>query len=379
MKKLILIMVMVFVVFSPELVMADSGSNNVNYTEAESLYDYMTTIKDKYEITKDIDIKDYIKECIKTGGGNISFSTISKAIVSYAFSEVQACIKILVSIIIISVICALLTNLQRAFSKDNLSNIAYFACYAVIIILVSKSFYIGVSEVKNTIQGTINFMGALMPVLLILMASGGRLIESAALDPIIISAINIAAVLYINVIIPLILVNFILQLVNNISEEYKIDKLAKLIFQLVMWIQGITMTVFIAIVTIRGVSTKALDEVTAKTAKFAVDSFIPIVGKSLSDAISTVVGYSVLLKNAVSTLGLIFLIAIVIFPIIKVMLLGFMHKITAALVQPISDKRIVNCVTAAGDTLIILGSCLISLSVMFFIIISIIASTTAVN
>jgi stage III sporulation protein AE len=43
-------------------------------------------------------------------------------------------------------------------------------------------------------------------------------------------------------------------------------------------------------------------------------------------------------------------------------------------VQPISDKRVVNAINAAGDTLILLAAALISISVMFFIIIAIIAS-----
>jgi stage III sporulation protein AE len=225
----------------------------------------------------------------------------------------------------------------------------------------------------------IDFMTALMPVLLMLLASGGRIVQSTALDPIIIFAINFASSIYLDVIIPLVVMTFVLELVNNISEDYKIDKLTKLLGQLVLWIQGILMTIFIAIVTIRGISSKAMDEVTAKTAKFAVDNFVPIVGKALSDAISTVVGYSVLLKNAISSIGLIFLVIIVIFPIIKVLILALIHKLTAALVQPISDKRIVNCINAVGDTLVMLASCLIAISVMFFIMISIIASISSVS
>lgn len=381
MKKTVFIFIFLLVLLNSINVQAveDNSSSYKDTAEVQELYDYMTKTKSKYEILKDVDIKTYVQEYIKNGSGKLSISEVVKAVASYLFSEVIGCIRLMSALIIISIICALISNLQKAFSNENLSGVAYFACYSLIIIIIAKSFYIGVNEVKSAVKEMTDFMTALMPVLLMLLASGGRIVQSAVMDPIIIFAINFSAAIYANVIIPLILMAFVLQFVNNISEDYKIDKLTKLLNQSVLWIQGILMTIFIGIVTIRGVSSKAMDEVTAKTAKFAVDNFVPIVGKCLSDAISTVIGYSVLLKGAISSIGLIFLVIMVAFPIIKIMIMAFIHKLTAALVQPISDKRIVNCINSAGDTLILLGSCLIAMSVMFFIMISIIASIGSVS
>lgn len=376
MKKVILICTFLFLLLNNINVQAveNNSVSNSDTAEVQQLYDYMTKMKTKYEILKDVDIKTYIQEYVKTGKGKFSAAEIMKAVVSYLFSEIIGSIKLMSMVIIICIICALISNLQKAFSNENLSGVAYFACYSLIIIIIAKSFYIGVNEVEIAVKDITDFMTALMPVLLMLLASTGRIVQSAVMDPIIIFAINFSARVYSNVIIPLILMAFVLQFVNNISEDYKVDKLTKLLNQSVLWIQGMLMTVFIGIVTIRGVSSKAMDEVTAKTAKFAVDNFVPIVGKCLSDAISTVIGYSSLLKSAVSSIGLVFLIIMVTFPVIKVMILAFIHKVTAALVQPVSDKRIVNCISSAGDTLILLASCLIAISVMFFIMISIIAS-----
>ncbi|MDF2503322.1 stage III sporulation protein AE [Clostridium sp.] len=377
MKKIIIMLVLFIIITNQTIVHASTieDESKQDTKEVEQLYDYMTNMKTKYELLKDLNITDYIKDFMKTGDGKFSFQKLSKALISYFFSELIASFKLMIMLLIICVICALLTNLQRAFSNESLSNIAYFACYSLIIIIVAKSFYIGVNEVKDATNNLTDFMVALMPVLLSLLAAGGGIAQSTLMDPIIIFAINVAARIFMDLLLPLILISFVLHFVNNISEEYKVDRLAKLLSQIVLWIQGLVMTIFIAIVTIRGINAKAIDEVTAKTAKFAVDNFVPIVGKALSDAISTVVGYSVVLKNAISSIGLIILVAIVVFPIIKILALALIHKLTAALVQPISDKRIVNCINAAGDTLILLMSCLISISVMFFIMIAIIASS----
>ncbi|OAA83305.1 stage III sporulation protein AE [Clostridium ljungdahlii] len=342
--------------------------------QIEKFYDYITNMKTKNEVLKDIDVRDYVKDFLKTGSGNTSFKKIIPALAMYGVREVAASLKLLVLLIVISLICALLTNLQRAFNGEQLSNIAYFACYSLIIIIMARSFYISVDIARSTIKEMTDFMVALIPILITLVAAVGGFVEASIMDPIVIGAITISANLFMDVIIPIISMSFVLQFVNNLSSEYKIDKLTKLLNQVALWAQGIIMTVFIGIITVRGITSKTIDEVTAKTAKFAVDNFVPIVGKSLSDAISTVAGYSILLKNALSSLGLVIIVAILLFPVIKLLIIVVAYKLTAALIEPISDGRLVNCINSAGSSIVLIMACLICVSVMFFIMICIIAA-----
>ncbi|WP_073337239.1 stage III sporulation protein AE [Clostridium grantii] len=348
----------------------ESDTNNA----IKSLYQYMTNIQSEYEMLRDMTFEDYVTTYTKTGQGALTFDKFIEIFLKYGLREITATFKTMSTIIVIAIICALIKNLETAFSNENLSNIAYFACYSLIIIILAKSFYNGVTLARETIQGMSDFMTALIPVLLMLLAGVGSVTEAAVLDPIIIGTVNISAKLIVDILLPIISFAFVLIFVNNISEDSKIENLTKLLNQIVLWLQGIIMTVFIGIITIRGISANTIDAVAEKTVKFAVDKFIPIVGGALSDAISTVAGYSLLIKNALSSVGLIVLIAIVLIPIIKLLAIGFIYKITAALIEPISDKRLVKSVSAAGDSLILITSCLISVSVMFFIMIAIVAS-----
>lgn len=342
--------------------------------EVEQLYEYITNMKSEHELLKDMDIKSYVGNYMKRGEGNFSIKKFTKAITSFLLRETALSLKLMSILIVIAIICALITNLEKAFSNENLSNIAYFACYSLIIIIMAKSFYIGVDLARETINKMSDFMLALLPILIMLLATIGGITEAAVMDPIIIGTINITAKIFANIIIPLISMTFVLQFVNSITEEYKIDKLTKLLNQIALWGQGILMTVFIGIMTVRGISSKTIDQVVAKTAKYAVDNFVPIVGKCLSDAVSTVAGYSLLLKNALSSVGLVIIILIMILPVLKILITALLYKLTAAVIEPIGDKRLVNCIASAGDSLILITSCLICVSVMFFIMISIVAA-----
>lgn len=376
MKKCIFIlMIIVFL-----LPMKAYGSDDVNIDEEQTgkingLYNYISNMKNDSELINDMSPKEFIENYMKSGQDPLTGKEILNVAFQYLFKEIVASFKIVGQLIIIAIVCALLNNLQNAFSNEKLCNIAYFACFSVMVILIAKGFYIGVELTQEVINSISDFMTALMPVLIMLLASVGNISQAVIMDPIIMGVCTLGSKLYASVIIPMICMSFVLDFVNNISSEYNIKNLTSLLKKTALWIQGIFLTVFVAIITIRGIVSSSFDVVTTKTAKFAIDSFIPVVGKTLSDAFSTVASYTLLLKNSISLLGVIILISIILLPIIKIFVMGFMYKLTAALLQPVSDSKVVDIIDSAGGSFMLLGYCIICVSVMFFIMIAIIAAT----
>ena len=340
----------------------------------DSLYNYINNMKSDIEIMNDLDPVEYIKGYIKNGEGNLSFKTISDAVISFLFKEVKTVLALSISIIAIAIICSLLKNLQTSFSNEGISNIAFFACYALLIVILSKSFIVSINIATDIIKDLSDFMVAILPVLVMMIGTVGGFTQAATMDPIVVGATLIIPRIYTTVIIPLILITFVLEFANNISTEHKISNLCKLTKQITIWLQGIILTIFIGLLTVRGITSSTIDAVTLKTAKFAIDNFIPIVGKAFSDAIASVAGYSLIIKNAVSSVGLIIIILMMLYPIIKLVLISFVYKLTAAVIEPISDKRITSSIAAAGASLILIMSCGLSVSLMFFILLGIMAS-----
>lgn len=345
---------------------AEEGLNN--------LYSYINKMKTDVELMNELDPVEYFKSYVKNGQGNITFETITKMVLSILFKEVKSVLKLVISVIVIAILCSLLKNLQDAFKNDNISQIAFFACYSILIMILSKSFLIALSVATNTINEIANFMNALLPILVTMISLAGGFVQAATLDPIILVSVTLIPKIYVTIIIPLILISFVMQFANNLSTEYKIDNLCKLMKQTILLLQGVIITVFIAILTIRGITADTMDAVALKTTKFAVDNFIPIVGKAFSDAITSVAGYSLIIKNAITGVGLIVIVLVILYPIVKLGIMTFIYKLSSALVEPISDKRITNAISSVSEALTLLVSCVISVSFMFFILLGIMAS-----
>ena len=349
-------------------------SNDEINDDLEGLYDYISTMKSNFELINDLDPVSYIKNYISTGKGNLSFNKICDAAFSLLFKEVKTVLSMCIIIVVIGIICSLIKNLQSAFSSESISEIAFYACYALMIIVLTRTFIISLDLAKDIITQISGFMSKLLPILVVMLGVAGGFTESATMDPIVLGTTIIIPKIYLNIILPLILITFVLQFTNNISTEPKISNLCSLVKSSVLWIQGLILTVYIGLLTVRGITASTIDDVTLKTAKFTIDNFIPIVGKTFSDAIASVAGYSLIIKNAIGSVGLLVLILIILYPIIKIFLSSIILKISSSLLEPIADKRITKAVFSAGDSLILILSSVLCVSLMFFVLIAMMVS-----
>lgn len=376
---ILLLIGLFFFSYNSQLAYAEDNNYNVISNDEingdlEGLYDYISTMKSDFELINDLDPVSYIKNYITTGKGNLSFSKICDAVISLLFKEVKTVLSMCITIVVIGIICSLIKNLQSAFSSDSISEIAFYACYALMIIVLTRTFIISLDLAKDIITEISGFMSKLLPILVVMLGVAGGFTESATMDPIVLGTTIIIPKIYLNIILPLILITFVLQFTNNISTEPKISNLCSLVKSAVLWIQGLILTVYIGLLTVRGITASTIDVVTLKTAKFTIDNFIPIVGKTFSDAITSVAGYSLIIKNAIGSVGLIVLILIIIYPIIKIFLSSIILKISSSLLEPIADKRITKAVFSAGDSLVLILSSVLCVSLMFFVLIAMMVS-----
>jgi len=224
-----------------------------------------------------------------------------------------------------------------------------------------------IAMVKNSIENLVNFANTLIPLLMTLILTTGNIASSNILEPILLFIITFIGNFIGKIIIPIVLISTALGIVSKISDRVQIDKLSKFFKSSVIWILGVVLTLFVSLLSIEGSLSSSVDGITAKTAKAAVSSFIPVVGKILGDAVDTVIGCTSILKNAVGIVGVVVIIGICVTPIIKLTLLTITYKLGSALCQPIADEKIIKLLEQMGDTFKILLGIMCAIAVMLII------------
>ena len=199
------------------------------------------------------------------------------------------------------------------------------------------------------------------------MMTTGSIVSAGVVQPILLFLINFIGNMISTILLPLILIGTALGIISKVSDRVQISKISKYFKTTTIWILGISLTLFVGILSLEGTLTSSVDGITAKTAKAAVSNFIPVVGKILGDAVDTVIGCGNILKNAVGLVGVVVVIGICILPIIKLAILVWAYYIASAVIEPIADEKIVSLLGGIGDTFKILLAMLISISIMLII------------
>ncbi len=342
--------------------------DKLNLSGIENFLDNLD--KTTYDYFPKISLKEFILSMIK-GENRIDGKSILIGILKIFLKEVLANITILINILSIVIISGILTNLQSSFETNNVSKLAYFVSYMVISTILIRSFSISLSIGKDAVDNMVNFMEIMLPPMLGLLIAVGGTTTSVMFNPLIIGTVNIVGTVIRGIIFPLIFFSFIIGLLSKISDKIQFGRLAELIRGAAVTIIGIALTVFIGVISMYGAASK-VDGVTIRTAKFAVDKFIPIIGKFLSDAVETVVGCSAILKNAVGVIGLFALFLICIIPVMKIISIIFLYKLTIAIIEPISGQKEIECLNEVSKSLTLILASILSVATMFFITITII-------
>lgn len=291
--------------------------------------------------------------------------------------EITESYNLIITFTIIGAISGILMIMQSAIKNEAVGEAAFLVCFSSAAVTAVSCFQIVLDYAKDVICLMNEFVTKLSPLLLSLILTSGMGTSAAMFKPILASAVYIITLIVDKCLMPLITYGAVLTLVNNFSGKIQISNYTKLIQSLSKWIMSGVFTMFTGITAIYGFTTPALDALSAKAAKFAVGSFVPIVGGLLSDTLETVVGGSLLVKNAVGTAGIIVICGICIVPIIKIAVIVFMLKVSAAAAEPLSDKRITSMLQDISGVITTILAMVITASLMFIICISIMIAATS--
>ena len=366
MKKIITIFAILICIFSTSISKADTEDDVINSQMDSFNISNFIDEANKYsnDILKDIDIQELLNNAIK---GEVNTNQLLKNIFPLLGTEIKEALKVMGSILIIVLIHSVLKSISDNLNNKSVAQITYYVQYILIATVIMTNFSSIITLTKEAVGNMISFIQLLFPLLMTLMLASGSVVSVNLVQPIILFIINLISNIFQSIIIPIILVGTALAIVSKISDRIQIDKLSKFLKSSSVWVIGILLTIFVGVLSIEGTLGSSVDGITAKTAKAAVSSFIPVVGKVLGDAVDTVIGCSAILKNAIGIVGVIVVIAICITPILKLAIITIIYHLTAALCEPIVDSKIVSLITQMADTFKILLAILCSISVMLII------------
>ncbi len=289
--------------------------------------------------------------------------------------EVKAGIIMGAEILSVCIIMGLLNSISESFGSKAASTLGNTVCSCIIIIICLSNFTGTYDSCMETLNIMTKTMQILLPVLIPLLISIGGFSSGSILNPVIVSSVTGFNTVLQAVVMPVVFLSGTFILVNSLTEKSYLQQLAVFMRKAAIFITGFIVTIFTGITAIQGIVTKSADGLLVNTARFSISNFVPIVGKFASDSVDMVLSCAALIKNSVGIMGIIIIICLLSGPVIKMIAIGVIYKITAILSEPVSSKQISSTLAEMGSSVItmtvILGLCALMFLIFLTIIIGI--------
>lgn len=373
----ILVCCAVFPYFAKNVYAADVPTSNVEEQLKDnidgqlsnldtSLFDkFIYSLDDNsYKIFGSSSFMDKLKK-ILSGDLSTDYGSVFGVLTSLLFSEAVKLLPVLASICAIAILCNLLSMAKT--SKSNTGDMVHFVCYLSIVLIVLNMIYQLIKSLTQTLTVINELMSLVFPVIITLMTASGSAVSSSVYQPAVALLCGSATNIIINIIIPLFIASIILNVVSNFTDNIKVSKFAEFFKSCGGWIIGILFTVFIAFLSIQGVTASTYDSVSLRAVKYAISNSIPLVGGYIKEGFDLIIGSTVLIKNAVGITGLLLLLSYIAVPIMNMIVCSMGLKLTAAICEPVSDPKIPAFLQSVSKNFNLLLASFISVSFMFFI------------
>lgn len=351
-----------------------------------------TIIKtEEIDIEEEYQLFDVQRELEKESGVSISFSDIVKDLMAGEIKKVAENMaqevfrqigkecrtnqKMIAELMVIAIMAAFFSNFSNVFFNQQVGETGFFAAYLLMFTMILSSFFLMSSIVSEVMQKLLSFMKVLIPSYSLAVTASTGLTTSLAMYEFFMIIISICEWVMLKGIVPLIYMYMIMELANNMAKEDHFSKLTELIkkgsIQALKGVVGIVLGVNV----IQSMILPAADSVKVNVIQKGLNA-IPGAGQLLGTVTSTIVGSSVIIKNSIGGAGIFCLIVILAVPVLKIILFVLTYYIAAALLQPISDKRLIQCLYAAGESGKLLLNVLLSCGALFLLVIAMTAMST---
>ena len=323
---------------------------------------------------KKTDFQDLIKGMLN-GETEPSLQVIGEMISDQFFYEWKSSKAGMVHILLIVIVAAVFTNFSNVFQNQQISEISFYVLYLLLITIGLNSFRILIVSASENLERLIGFMKVLGPVYFLAVAFAAGSSTSILFYNLVLLLIYLVELVILNFLIPFVQVYIVVKVMNNLSEEDYLSKFAELCETVIAWTLKTLLAGVTGVNIIQGLLSPAIDSLKRSVVGRSAEA-IPVVGDAIGGVTEVMLGTAVLIKNGIGVAGALVCIGICLVPMIQMAVVTLLYKLIAAMIQPVSDKRIVGCISSIADGSQMLLRIIFTTGVLFLLTIAVVTATT---
>lgn len=368
MKKILLLFGLCFLLILQIPIVVEAGTET---TVSESLQEELLGELDLDEVQamisevmegESFSVRKAITDMIN-GEEAISKETVQRFLYRLFFSGIEQEKNMFFRILLLVLIAAVFANFVDVFENGQIGTVSFYVVYLVLFMLLTESFYELSSALSARLFWLADFMKVLVPAyFMTVTASSGASTAVMFYEGVLLIVWAIQWLL-VHLFLPGVDLCVLLKLVNHLSKEEMLSKMAELLEVAVGWGTKTLLGAVVGLQVVRNLVIPVVDSL-KRSAIGKTAGAIPGIGNAINAVTELVLTSAVLVRNSLGAVTVILLVLAGVGPLVHYGMLSLGYRFLAALSQPVSDKRIVGALSTMGEGCALLLKLLLTAQVL---------------
>lgn len=313
------------------------------------------------EKLKDMGLEDFEPESIF----NVSLDSISKffsdTLKEKLVNNSKLFFELLGVILLAGIILSILTD-------DDKSDFLEIIVMIVVVLSSVRAVSVTLPAVISALEASKKFMLSFVPVYTLIVSFGGNPSGALTYNTLVLGFAEIVSALITTNITNFMGVFFCLGISFSFNSSINIGRIISGVNKIFSTIIGFAASVFTGFLSLKSILSVSIDSVSVKGIRFLISSMIPIIGSSISEAYSSLIGSINLIKGSVAIVGILVIIIINIPIIFDVLTYYIIFNLISYVADSLAVKRAADALKCFSSGMRIL--LLVCIFEMFIVIIS---------
>lgn len=312
-------------------------------------------------------------ERLISGEDSLNVEELQKIFTSLFTYALKSGRKNLIGMIIVALIAAVFSNLSRIFWSRQVAEVSFYVSYLLMIALTLHTFEIMLGWVQEGASKVVSCMSVFGPVYFLAVSLAKGSVTAGAFYNLLVFVIYLVEVMMLKILLPVIRIYMMMRVLNFLSEEEYLGKFSEVLGMLTEWILKALLAFVFGLNLIQGMLHPAIDAMKRSAITKGAEA-IPGVGDLLGGMTEVTIAVLVLIKNGIGMAGAMICALLCLVPFFQMVIVTFLYKLTAAILEPVSDKRMIGCIEAVGDGSRLLMKVIATMGMLFLLTIAIVAA-----
>ena len=262
-------------------------------------------------------------------------------------SEIHLPLRIFITMIAVVMLCSLFRAFQATIAEKSYTNAFTVVSVLTVCAVMMSPIVDCITRASEAIRECSNFIVSFIPVFSGIVAASGKPITAAGYT------------------------SALFCMVGSINDNINISGITATVRNVVIWTLGFLLTVFVGLLTLKGLVAGSADTVATKTTKFLLGSFVPVVGGALSEAYNSVQGCMGVIRSTVGSLGIIVCFLTFVPILLTILLLmGALH-LSAGISELMSVEKVGSILKAGVSALSLIFGIILMFALLLIISVTI--------